>query len=42
MQNEIGVIPKTTNSDRIKENLNVFDFELTNDKIEKLTTVYYC
>ena len=38
-QCDVGVIPKTTNADRMKENLNIFDFELTNDEIEKLKTM---
>lgn len=32
IQCEVGVIPKTINADRMKENLNVFDFELTKMK----------
>lgn len=39
IQCEVGVIPKTINADRMKENLNVFDFELTEDEILKLKTI---
>lgn len=39
IQCEVGVIPKTINADRMKENLDVFDFELTKDEIEKLKTI---
>ena len=39
MQNEVGVIPKTTSIDRMKENFDIFDFELTQDEISKLKTM---
>ena len=38
-QSGVGVIPKTTNVERMKENFNIFDFELTNDEIEKLKSI---
>ena len=39
IQCEVGVIPKTINVDRMKENLNIFDFELTSDEITKIKTM---
>lgn len=33
IQLNIGVLPKTTSVDRMKENFNIFDFELTNDEM---------
>uniref|UniRef100_A0AC34FVN3 NADP-dependent oxidoreductase domain-containing protein n=1 Tax=Panagrolaimus sp. ES5 TaxID=591445 RepID=A0AC34FVN3_9BILA len=39
IQNGFNVIPKSTNETRIKENLDVFDFELSDDEIKKLNNV---
>jgi len=32
----VAVIPKSTNSDRLKENINVFDFKLSNEQLDQL------
>ena len=36
-----GIVPlvKSSNSQRMKENLDIFDFELTNDEMEQLKTL---
>jgi len=39
MQRNIAVIPKSTNSDRIKQNFDVFNFKLTDDEMHKLDSV---
>lgn len=39
IQRGVVVIPKSTNSDRMKQNLDVFDFELTNEDMEKITAL---
>lgn len=39
VQQNIVVIPKSANAKRIAENLNVFDFELTEEDIGKLDTI---
>lgn len=36
LQNDIIVIPKSVHEDRIKENFDVFDFELTEDEIKQI------
>lgn len=36
LQNDVVVIPKTTHSHRMKENLALFDFELTKDDVDKI------
>ena len=36
IQKGIAVIPKSTNEHRIKENNNVWDFELTKEEVEEL------
>lgn len=38
IQDKTAVIPKTVHSERISENFNVFDFELTADEMELLST----
>lgn len=35
-QRDIVVIPKTTDVERMKENINIFDFKLTMDEMEKI------
>ena len=39
VQRGIVVIPKSTHKERMKENLNIFDFELTADEMEHLKTL---
>lgn len=36
VQNGIAVIPKSVHMERIKENINIFDFELSADELEQL------
>ncbi|CAM3255282.1 aldo/keto reductase [Sporolactobacillus spathodeae] len=37
IQSGVVVIPKSTHKDRMEENFNVFDFELTADEMEKIS-----
>ena len=39
IQKGVVVIPKSSKPERIKENIDIFDFELTNDEILKLNTL---
>ena len=39
VQRDIVVIPKTVSKDRMKENLDIFDFELTDDEIKQIRTL---
>lgn len=39
IQRDIIVIPKSVNKERMVENINIFDFELTWDDISKITTL---
>lgn len=39
IQNDILVIPKTTHIERMKENIDIFDFELSDDEIKQLVTL---
>lgn len=39
IQRGVSVIPKTTHKERMIENLNVFDFELTQDEMIKISTL---
>lgn len=36
LQNEVVTIPKSTKEERIKENANIFDFELTKEEMEQI------
>ena len=36
LQNDVVIIPKTLHKDRMKENLNIMDFSLSNEDIEKI------
>lgn len=35
----LATIPKSTNPKRLKENLNIFDFKLSEDEIEKIKSL---
>ena len=39
VQRSIVVIPKSVHKERMKQNLDIFDFELTNDEMEQLKTL---
>lgn len=39
VQRGISTIPKSTNPDRIRENINIFDFKLSVDEVEQLNSV---
>lgn len=39
IQNEIAVIPKSTNSQRIKENIQLFGWKLKSEDMEKLSNL---
>ena len=36
VQTGVSVIPKSSKTERLKENINIFDFNLTNEDIEKI------
>jgi diketogulonate reductase-like aldo/keto reductase len=39
VQRGVVVIPKSTHKERMEENINIFDFELSNDDMEKIKTL---
>ncbi len=39
IQSDVVVIPKSTHKQRMEENLNVFDFKLTDDEVVKIETL---
>lgn len=39
VQKGIVAIPKSTNAERLSQNLDIFDFSLDNDDIEKLNAL---
>jgi len=39
IQRDVVVIPKSTHIERIIENINVFDFELNNDEMKKISSL---
>ena len=39
LQHNVITIPKSSNENRIKENINVFDFEIADDDMEKLNSL---
>lgn len=39
IQHDVVVIPKSNTKERITENLNLFDFELTNEEMEGINTI---
>ena len=42
LQRGIIAIPKTVNVDRLKQNIDVFDFELTEDEMRIIDDLPYC
>ncbi|XP_070565222.1 glyoxal reductase-like [Ptychodera flava] len=40
IQQDIGVIPKSTNEDHLKENIDIWDFDLTQDEITDLEKLH--
>lgn len=42
LQKGFVVIPKTTSKNRLLENINIFDFELTEEEIKILDSIPYC
>ncbi|MBE5852393.1 MAG: aldo/keto reductase [Lachnospiraceae bacterium] len=42
LQQEIVVIPKTVNANRLRQNIDVFDFELTDDEMKSIDDIPYC
>ena len=42
LQKGVIVIPKSSNPERIKQNIEVFDFELTEEELEKIDSIPYC
>lgn len=39
LQNNVIAIPKTSNLDRIKENINIFDFEIDKEDMDKIDSI---
>jgi len=39
LQNEVVTIPKSTNENRIKENANIFDFEISEEDMKKISAL---
>lgn len=39
LQNDVAIIPKSVHAERIAENINVFDFELTTEEMADLRTL---
>lgn len=39
LQNNVIAIPKTSNEDRIKENLNIFNFEIDSDDMKRIDAI---
>lgn len=39
IQRGVVVIPKSVNKNRIEENINVWDFSLTDEEMKKITTL---
>ena len=39
VQRGVVIIPKSTHLERIKENINIWDFNLTNEEIEKISSL---
>ena len=42
IQNEMVIIPKSVSSERIRQNINVFDFELDDGEIRLINDLPYC
>ena len=39
LQSGVDVIPKTTHKERMQENLDIFDFELTTEEMQDIKTL---
>lgn len=39
LQQGVAIIPKTVTSSRLKENMNIFDFSLTNDEMASIDKI---
>lgn len=39
VQTGVSVIPKSSKTERLKENINIFDFNLTNEDVEKIRSL---
>lgn len=39
VQRNVVVIPKSVRADRMKENIDIFDFELTDDQMASIATL---
>lgn len=42
IQKELVVIPKSVNPNRLKDNIDVFDFELSDEEVERINQLPYC
>ena len=42
IQRDIVVIPKTSNPQRLQQNIDIFDFELSSDEMKAIDAIAYC